>query len=174
MTILAETHAETVARNILEREHMPAPADIGDGEGITGAGGMTQAFCMTWGLSFPMTEAQAEANLQIWFTKSGLIDLISLSLPLGDAVADYCYAVSFADGVKALQGVLGVNPDGVIGPVTAAALVNWLDPARSNDVHAAVRAVAVSRIEIIAEAITSGASAPKFASGLIGRALTFI
>lgn len=163
------TNSEEVATRILQREGMPKPQDIGDGQGLTGAGGQTQTWCDQWGLPFPSDESTAAMNLGVWFVRTNLLAVINANLALGDAVADFCYNSSLQAGVRAMQNALSVAPDGIIGSQTLAAL-----SAHSADLSAFVRDVAIFRANFIASGVTHGTIRPQFCAGLIARALSFL
>jgi murein L,D-transpeptidase YcbB/YkuD len=162
------TNVEIVVANILAREHMPVPQDIHDGTGRNGAGGQTPMFLATYNLPFPNTEPEAASNLVMFFAKTGLLSVINASVALGDAVADYAYAVSVRGAVRALQAVLGVTQDGIMGPVTMDALH------QQPDLAGLVRDIAIARLKTIGQGLASGQTKPEFASGLVDRAVSFL
>lgn len=162
------TNAETVAANIVQREGMPAPQDIGDGAGVTQIGGQTLGWLSQWSLPIPKTEFDAISNIMIWLAKSGQMPIVALSLPLGDVIADWCYTSGLRTGIQGLQGVLGVATDGLIGPKT-------LDKLRAEpDPSALVRDVSIRRCKLLAAAFAHGQIKPEFCVGEFDRALSFI
>ena len=161
------TNADQIAQNIYVREGMDVPADIGDGEGITGIGGQTTDWLTRWSLTAPSNRQQAEQNITAWLRLSALQVVVDRSLPLGDAVADYAYNDGERRAIGALQSALGVAVDGVLGPVTIGAMAGV-------DAASIARQVAKHRIEDLGVALASGQLKPTFASGELNRALLFL
>lgn len=96
--------------------------DIGDGKGITRYG-QTPGWLAEFNLPIPRTPAQAAVNYNVWLARTGLVKVIG---PVADSLADIVIDIgvmsSAAKGIKALQAVLHVGIDGVLGPQTLAAL----------------------------------------------------
>ncbi len=164
------TSAETVAQRTIEREGMPTPLDIGDGMGLSGAAGQTRLWCETYNVPFPTTEAQAAANLLVWMAKTHLLALVTLSLPLGDAICDWAYNSDVRAAVRGLQGILGVSVDGILGPQTLGAVGVLTEPERA----ALVRDVAIARVKFLGAGLTHGTIKADFALGLLTRAVSFL
>ena len=109
------------------------------------------------------------ANIVTWLSKTSLLQLVDANLALGDAVSDWAYTSGTRTPIKALQGVLGVTADGLIGKDTLAAL-----QAHSADLSGFVRDIAKARIAFLGLAATNGQIAPAFIGGEINRALLFL
>src|SRR5262245_32454762 len=92
-------------------------ADVGDGKGTTYFG-QTDPWLKEWDLPTPATAEQAIVNYEIWLYKSGLQVVCDEDVALAMLVIDYAVHSGLRRAVIALQGSLGVNPDGVIGPKT--------------------------------------------------------
>jgi lysozyme family protein len=161
------TNAQTVALRIVTRENMPAPQDVHDGAGITGAGGQTQPWCQQWGVPFPTNELTAQHNLEIWLEKSGLDAVVAWNLAAGDCVADWAYNSGEDVAIRAFQIAVGVFDDGEMGPLTREAM-------RKADPVAVTTAVATARVAFIKTAVAAGEIGAQFEQGLLNRASSFL
>lgn len=158
---------DQVVSNILARENMPVPKDIGDGE-VTWAGGQTTVWCDQYRLPYPQDEVMAAKNLTDWLIFCGFVQIINRSLPLGDCVSDWAYNSDVMVAVKALQSALGVTADGWLGPIALKALADWGNYADLT------RTVAEARIAFIQAEVAAGRIKAQFEQGLVNRAESFL
>lgn len=118
---MSQVALDALVQRILVREG--GIKDIGDGQGVTRFG-QTPGWLAQFKLTAPTTPEQAAANYRVWLAVTHL-DLVVGDVPddLADIVIDIAVMSSAEKGIKALQAVLHVQPvDGVLGPVTLAAL----------------------------------------------------
>jgi lysozyme family protein len=155
----------SVAATILAFEG-PGTVTLDDGAGPV-SWGQSQAWLDQFSLTRPTTTAEASANIQDWLVLTGLQQIVNASLPLGTAVADWAFNSGFRVALMALQKILGVTPDGLLGSVTLSAVGKVDGPATA-------RQVAKARLEFLGSAITHGQIAPQYAGGLINRAASFL
>lgn len=111
--------AEVIIGRLIAREG--GIADVGDGKGVTRFG-QTDGWLTQYGLPQPADARQAADNYRRWLDLTGLIALCDVADSLADGVIDYAVHSGAGVAVKALQKALGVKADGVVGPVTRAAL----------------------------------------------------
>lgn len=117
---------EAVIAQILEDEG--GIGDVGDGKGLTRFG-QTSGWLEDHDFIPPRTVEQAYRNYEAWLTqKTKLGLLIEISPYIGYLIADWAVLSGVKPAVKGLQRELGVDDDGIIGPVTLNAL-RTADPA---------------------------------------------
>lgn len=116
-----------VVARVLHREG--GIKDVGDGKGETRFG-QTPAWIETWGFQPPRTEAEAAANYTRWMQKLKLDQLVEIDLELGDGVTDFAVHSGHREAIQALQRLVKVPADGVIGPFTLAAIRSYPAQAR--------------------------------------------
>lgn len=113
------TALDRVIANILEREG--GVADVGDGKGVTRFG-QTRDWLDDQGFTTPTSVADAAVNYAAWMRRYRLAELCQRHEYIGDLVTDWAVHSGLSVAVRALQRVLGLNDDGVIGPKTLAAV----------------------------------------------------
>ena len=113
------TPAEVIVDRVLDREG--GVIDLGDGKGVTRYG-QTPAWLAQFGLPVPQSRAQAATNYHVWLALTGLVLVVSVADDLADIVVDIAVMSGAPKGIKALQAVLDVGVDGVLGVVTLARL----------------------------------------------------
>lgn len=115
------TSAEyTLLSRIVEREG--GVADVGDGKGVTRYG-QTPGWLAEFSLPSPQNANDAILNYSQWLDMTGLSRIVGpVADDLADIVIDIAVMSDHHKGIKALQAALQQFPDGVFGPVTAAAL----------------------------------------------------
>lgn len=96
-------------------------ADVGDGKGVTRYG-QTPAWIEAWDLVPPGTMADAAANYEAVFKKTGVDEVIERDVATGHALATFAIHAGETAAISALQRELHVVVDGVIGPKTLQAL----------------------------------------------------
>jgi len=107
-----------------------------------------------------LTEAQA-ASLYLSFLQSaGLSEITNVQIL--DAVADFAVLHGLFPAVKALQKAIGVPIDGVVGPMTRAALATANGPRTANIITA-------EQLRRIGSRLSSDASQRVFAKGWLNR-----
>lgn len=123
---IAATRDELI-RRVLAREG--GVADVGDGKGVT-RWGQTPGWLAQFGLPVPATSVDAAANYATWLTVTRLDQLIR---PRPDALADVVIDLAVHSGhvtaITALQRAIKVRADGVLGPITLAAVATDEDRA---------------------------------------------
>jgi lysozyme family protein len=112
-------HTAVVIARIMRREG--GVADVGDGKGVTSYG-QTPGWLADWGFQTPTNEVQAAVNYRRWMQLLKLDQVCELDLELGDGVADFAVHSGHMEAIRALQRVVNVPPDGVIGSLTLAAI----------------------------------------------------
>lgn len=114
------TARDEIIRRILDREG--GVADVGDGKGVT-RWGQTPGWLSDFDLPTPTNATEAAENYAAWLRVTGLERLLQ---PRADALADTVIDLAVHSGhvtaIKSLQKAVGVKADGVIGPVTLAAV----------------------------------------------------
>jgi lysozyme family protein len=111
---------DEIIRRILLREG--GVADVGDGKGITRYG-QTPGWLSQFGLPIPTNTTEAAENYAAWLRVTRLDRLIGPEAdPLADAVIDLAVHSGHVTAIKALQTSVDVRADGVMGPVTLAAI----------------------------------------------------
>jgi lysozyme family protein len=101
--------------------HEGGIADVGDGMGVTRFG-QAPAWLEEWGLPIPADAREAALNYGEWMGRTGLADLCDVDDDLGYLVTDWAVHSGLRVAVQALQRLVGVSADGVIGPLTLAAV----------------------------------------------------
>jgi lysozyme family protein len=101
--------------------HEGGVADAGDGMGVTRYG-QTPAWLAQFMLPAPDSPQKAADNYLAWLKVTGLLPLISPGDDLSDILLDIAVMSTAPKAVKALQAVLKVPVDGVLGPMTQYAL----------------------------------------------------
>ena len=106
---------------LLEREG--GIADVGDGVGLTRFG-QTPSWLATFNFPAPVNAEEATTNYLAWLHLTGL-DAVIGDTPdaLADFVVDFAVHSGHQTAIRALQRALGVPVDGMMGPVTIAALM---------------------------------------------------
>lgn len=133
------------------------------GEGWVTRWGQTPPWLEHYGLPLPMTKADAGANYLAWLRKSGLIAVCDQADALADLTVDYAVLHGVHRAVLALQAGLGVPADGVMGPVTLAALAQA-------DRASLARKVLADRMRATGRLITDRpAQYAQFAAGWLNR-----
>jgi lysozyme family protein len=119
------TSLDTLIEKLLDREG--GVADVGDGKGVTRFG-QTPDWLDRFNLPAPKTRDEAHANYLRWI---GLIKFGPLLEPgddLADILLDIAVMSDHTKAIKALQAVLGITVDGVLGPVTLEAMTRQFRP----------------------------------------------
>lgn len=101
--------------------HEGGIADVGDGMGVTRFG-QTPAWLEQWGLPIPTDAREAALNYAEWMGRIGLADLCDIDGDLGYLVTDWAVHSGHQTAIRELQRLVGVATDGVIGPITLAAV----------------------------------------------------
>ena len=114
-----DTPIEVIIQRILQREG--GIANVGDGMGVT-RWGQTPAWLEQFNLPVPLTSDDAATNYATWLRVTKLDAVVTVADVLADIVVDIAVMSSAPKAIKALQAVLGVPVDGVLGPQTLAAL----------------------------------------------------
>jgi len=110
---------ELIAR-VIRREG--GVADVGDGKGIT-RWGQTPGWLTQFNLPIPTNQAEAADNYAAWLRQTQLDQVIGpVADDLADIVIDFAVHAGHGAAVRMLQAAVGVRQDGVVGPVTLAAL----------------------------------------------------
>lgn len=113
------TAADVVIARVIRREG--GIKDVGDGKGLTRFG-QTPGWLAQFGLPAPDTPAQAATNYRAWLDLTGLIALCGEADVFVDAVIDWAVHSGHPRAIRSMQAAVQVRPDGVIGPVTRAAI----------------------------------------------------
>jgi lysozyme family protein len=96
-------------------------SDVGDGKGVTRYG-QTNAWIEAWDLVPPGTMADAAANYEAVFKKTGIAEVIERDVATGHALATFAIHAGESVAVMALQRELHVHVDGILGRQTLLAL----------------------------------------------------
>lgn len=136
---------DIVVGRILEREG--GIADVGDGKGVTRFG-QTPQWLEAHGFPAPETPEQAAANYGRWLARTRIAEVIHYDVTLGDLLADFATHSGEDAAISALQRVLRVLDDGVIGPITLAAL-------RKHPPHVLARKFLAERLRFIGNLLAS-------------------
>lgn len=96
-------------------------ADVGDGKGIT-RWGQTPGWLSFWNLPTPTSVEEARTNYELWLKKSGLSALCEPVDALALSIVDYAVHSGERAAIRALQSILGVKADGILGPITKKAV----------------------------------------------------
>lgn len=128
-----ESTIRTVIHLVMEEEG--GVADVGDGKGLTRYG-QTPGWLARWRLPVPESPDEAEMNYRSWLETTGLDELCTEDDALAWAVIDWAVHAGERVAIAALQGAIGVKRDGLIGPITLAAL------AKTDRAHVAATVVA--------------------------------
>lgn len=96
-------------------------ADVHDGKGITRFG-QTPDWLSANGLPVPTTPLEAAENYATWMARTRIDEVCNFNATVGYLVADYAVHSGERVAIEAFQRALGVQADGVIGPVTLRAL----------------------------------------------------
>lgn len=126
MTPVDPRGVDEIIAKIISREG--GVADVGDGKGVT-RWGQTPRWLTDFNLPIPTDATEAAENYAEWLRVTGLEALISRGVLLADVVIDWAVHSGHVTAIKALQGVLGVTADGMIGPQTLTAIGNLHDTA---------------------------------------------
>lgn len=153
------TPLEVLIARVMAREG--GVGDVHDGKGITRYG-QTAGWLAQYGLPTPQNAAEAVANYAKWVDLSGLAPVVVIGDSLADIVLDMAVMSGVPKAVKTLQAALGVPTDGIIGPMTLAALSKF------NRTGIAKEMIARD-MELEGGLITSDPSRAKFAKGWAAR-----
>lgn len=113
------TPIELLISKLLDREG--GIADVGDGKGVTRFG-QTDGWLAQFNLEPPNTREEAAANYEKWLDLIGLTPIIAPGDRLSDIMLDVAVMSGHRQAIMALQSILHVASDGVMGPNTLAAL----------------------------------------------------
>lgn len=111
--------ATSVISAILLREG--GVKDVGDGKGLT-RWGQTPEWLEEFDLPIPTSADEAAENYHRWLLLTNLIAVCDMPDSLADIVIDWAVHSGHRPAVKAMQRVLGVAVDGVLGTETETAL----------------------------------------------------
>lgn len=150
---------DRIVARVIYREG--AVADVGDGQGVT-RWGQTPAWLLQWQLPVPTTMDDAAANYRAWLARTRLDALCELADALPDVVVDFAVHSGERVAIRALQTAIGAPADGVIGPVTIAALARCNRRQASHDVMA-------TRVAYLGQVLASQPSAARYARGWFAR-----
>jgi lysozyme family protein len=95
--------------------------DVGDGKGVTRFG-QTPDWLTTFNLPAPETPEQALANYVKWAQITKLSEVCCYRDALSEILLSFSIHNTHLGGIKALQRAVKVKADGVIGPITLAAV----------------------------------------------------
>lgn len=95
--------------------------DTHDGKGVTRFG-QTAEWLTQYGLTTPTTSDEAAANYREWLDRTRLIVLCDQPDALADIAIDWAVHAHAVTVIRAIQLALHLRGDGVLGPVTEAAL----------------------------------------------------
>ncbi|MDH5244855.1 MAG: hypothetical protein OEW98_00275 [Betaproteobacteria bacterium] len=149
---------------VIEREG--GIADVGDGAGVTRFG-QTPGWLDTFGYPPPTTAVEALDNYRRWLHDTGLLAVCEPVDPLAECVVDWAVHAGHPRAIRSLQAVLGVRPDGVLGPLTRAAL------ARADRRRLACYVVA-DRVRHFGRLLSREAETRRFAAGWANRIAAFV
>jgi lysozyme family protein len=121
------TNTAIVIARILRREG--GIKDVGDGKGLTRYG-QTPDWLEQFGFIPPETELQAAVNYTRWMQLLKLDEVCEIDLELGDGVTDFSVHSGHITAIQALQRLVKVPADGIIGPFTLSALRSYPEQAR--------------------------------------------
>lgn len=153
---------DDVIARVLEREG--GVADVGDGKGVTYYG-QTRGWLAEFDLPVPANQMEAYENYQSWMRKTRLDALFDFG-SIADVVVDFAVHSGHRTAIKSLQRAVGVEADGVIGPVT----LNQLRLSESDDcLGVVVYHVLADRIALLGQLITDKPANAKFAKGWMQR-----
>lgn len=110
---------ESIIRRILLREGGVAQVP---GEAFVTRWGQTPDWLTAHHLPVPQSQDDAALNYAQWITKTGLFHAALVDDALADALIDYAVHAGEGRAIRSLQSAIGVRPDGVIGPMTRAAI----------------------------------------------------
>ncbi len=113
------TPLEVLVGRVLQREG--GVVDVGDGKGIT-RWGQTPGWLAQFTLPTPGSSTDAAANYLTWIGLIGFHPIVDAGDDLADILLDIAVMSDHHKAIKALQQVLGVTVDGVLGQKTLAAL----------------------------------------------------
>lgn len=114
------TPLDVLIERLLDREG--GIADVGDGKGVTRFG-QTPGWLAQFNLQPPDTREEAASNYRAWLTLVGLTSIVDVGDALSDILLDVAVMSGHRQAIMALQSVLHVQADGIVGPATLAALV---------------------------------------------------
>lgn len=132
------------------------------GENFVTRYGQTPAWLEDNGLIPPMTAEQAIANYETWMTKTHLAEICDRDVALGHLLVDFAVNSGLTRAVRALQMLLAVTPDGVIGPQTLRAL-------SVTDVASLRRRLLAERLRFIGQILKGNPNVRQFAGGWLNR-----
>lgn len=180
MTIAIDPHSQEIISRIFLREGGSTftndPADSGGATKF----GITQVTLAQWrqGLVSPedvkeLTEAEArEITFELYLRRPGFTQVEDLELR--DALVDFTYLFGLDDSIPALQKLVGVSPDGVLGPKTALAV-------NGKEARGLINALAGERIRLHVRRVVGDLKAQGhfsgqvlFLAGWCNRALGFV
>ena len=113
------TPTDAVVAQILANEG--GVADLGDGQGVTRYG-QTAQWLAHWHLEPPTDAVSAAYNYTRWLELTHLGDVVNADAQVGFYVADWAVHGGEQVAIRGLQRLVGVVPDGIIGPVTLEAV----------------------------------------------------
>lgn len=94
---------------------------LADGKGETRFG-QTKDWLENFGFVPPSNSADAAANYEAMFVKTGIADVIERDVAIGHALATFAVHAGETAAIKALQREVQVQDDGAIGPLTLKAI----------------------------------------------------
>lgn len=150
----------TVIARILHREG--GVKDVGDGKGLTRYG-QTPGWLEEHNLPVPHNEIEAAANYTRWMAMLKLDEVCEIDLELGDGVVDFAVHSGHVPAIKALQRMLKVMSDGVIGNETLMALRG------SRDKTTLALRFECQRIRYVGRVVTNNPENAKYAAGWANR-----
>lgn len=92
------------------------------GESFETRFGQTPAWLETFGLRPPKNAHEAVNNYRTWLVRTGLIGVCEYPDAFALSVIDWAVHAGHMPAIKALQTRLGIQPDGIFGPETQAAV----------------------------------------------------
>lgn len=102
-------------------------ATLDDGKGLTSFG-QTADWLREYGLIRPTTPAQASANYASVWQQTRILDVIEWDADVGRVMVTFATHAHERTAIKALQRVLGVDADGVIGTQETLPALHKADP----------------------------------------------
>ena len=113
------TPLELLISKLLDREG--GIADVGDGKGVTRFG-QTDGWLAQFSLPTPTDRTSAAVNYLKWLDLVGLTPIVAVGDGLSDILLDVAVMSGHRQAIMALQSILHVAADGVMGSNTLAAL----------------------------------------------------
>lgn len=156
---------EKIISNVIVREGGAKETNIPEDTGGRTKWGISEAANPDLWKNGPPTEDAARKRFMERYVEGPRFDRIQ-NRRLREQLIDFGVHSGPAVATRKLQEILRVNPDGVIGPKTLAA-VETADPVLLNN------RLAIARLKLLGRIVTDRPNQAKFAAGWINRAVEF-